>query len=125
MFKRRQKYGATRVKHAGHSFASRLESALYTELLLREKAGEIKEIQCQDHIYLTKARILYIPDFKFFSIKLNTYVWAEAKGFETAIWRIKKRLWEYYGPGVLEIYKGSHKKLNFDELIMPKETSFD
>lgn len=118
MFK--PKYKNTRVKHAGYSFASQLECAVFNFLLLREKAGEIQDIQCQDHIYLTDARICYIPDFKFTDVKTKNFVWAEAKGFETDVWKIKKRLWEFYGPGNLEIYKGNAKKINLKEVVIPK-----
>ena len=115
-----QKYRSVRVTHSGHSFASKLESALFTLLQLREKCGEIKEIQCQDHVYLTDARICYIPDFKFFDLQADTWVWAEAKGMQTPEWKIKKRLWKYYGPGKLEIYMGSYKNIKLDEILIPE-----
>lgn len=118
MFK--PKYKNTRVKHLGYSFASQFECAVFNFLLLREKAGELKDIQCQDHVYLTKADICYIPDFKFLDLKTNEFVWAEAKGFETDVWKIKKRLWAHYGPGRLEIYKGNAKKIKLWETITPK-----
>lgn len=114
-----QKYRSKRVNYEGHSFASQLEAAVYNLLLLREKAGEVKEIQHQDHVYLTKARICYIPDFKFIDLKTNEESWAEAKGFETSDWKIKKKLWKFYGPGKLEIYKGSSKKITLSEVIIP------
>lgn len=107
------------MKQSGYSFASQLEAAVFNLLELREKAGEIYDIQHQDHIYLTDARICYIPDFKFFCRFTNDYVWAEAKGFETDVWKIKKRLWQYYGPGKLEIYKGTAKKIKLIETVIP------
>ena len=117
------KYKNKKVNHLGYSFASQLELAVFQFLLLREKAGELKDIQCQDHVYLTNARICYIPDFKFFDLKRNEFAWAEAKGFETDVYRIKKRLWEHYGPGRLEIYKGTAKKIFLHEEIIPKNDS--
>lgn len=116
----RSKYRNSRVQHAGYSFASQFECAVFNFLMLREKAGEIKEIQCQDHVYLTEARICYIADFKFIDLKTKAETWAEAKGFETDVWKIKKKLWEYYGPGKLEIYKGSAKKVFLKEVVNPK-----
>lgn len=118
MFK--AKYKNKKVHHAGYSFASQFECAVFNLLLLREKAGEIRDIQCQDHIYLTEARICYIPDFKFVDLQTNNFAWAEAKGFETDVWKIKKRLWEHYGPGRLEIYKGNAKKVFLKETVIPK-----
>ena len=110
------------MKHAGYSFASQLEAAVFNLLTLREKSGEISDIQNQDHVYLTDARICYIPDFKFFCKATNEYMWAEAKGFETDVWKIKKRLWKHYGPGKLEIYKGSKKSIQLVEIIIPGAT---
>jgi len=108
------KYRSKRVKHEGFSFASQLEAAVYQHLKIREKCGEIKDIQNQDHVYLTNARICYIPDFKFFDCTSNEFAWGRSfyfQGFETDVWKIKKRLWQHYGPGRLEIYKGSAKKI--------------
>lgn len=116
----RSKFRNKRVEHLGYSFASQFECAVFNLLLLREKAGEIKDIQCQDHVYLTEARICYIPDFKFVDLQTNNFAWAEAKGFETDTWRIKKKLWQFYGPGKLEIYKGSAKKVTLKEVVIPK-----
>lgn len=112
------KYGATRVSHAGYSFASKLESALFDLLKEREGKGFISEIKCQTSVYLTEARILYKPDFQF--ISHDKIVYAEAKGMETNSWRIKRRLWIFYGPGDLEIWKGTYKKLRCDEILCPK-----
>lgn len=102
------------------NFSSKLEKATYDFLLLREKCGEIKDIQCQDHVYLTKARIHCIPDFKFFDIKTQKHWWAEAKGFEAPRWPTIQKLWEFYGPGPLEIYKGSYRKVELFKTIYPK-----
>jgi hypothetical protein len=109
------KYGATRVSHAGYSFASKLESALFD--LLSEREG-VTELQCQASVYLTDARILYKPDFQFLENGVIRY--AEAKGMETNSWRIKRRLWMFYGPAPLEIWKGSYQKLRLEETICPK-----
>ena len=73
------KYSAKRVSHAGYSFASKLEAAVFDILKLRECAGEIKDIQCQAHVKLTKAKIVYIPDFKFTDVKSGEEYYAEAK----------------------------------------------
>lgn len=117
---RRKKYGATRVQADGRSFASKLEFALYEQLRLQSLAGELKDIQCQDHVYLTEARVLYMPDFKYFDLRSNQWEWAEAKGIETDVWRIKRRLWGHYGPGILHVWKGNRAGLFLDESIRSK-----
>lgn len=122
MFRMRfHKYRAKREERAGYSFGSKLEAALYDFLKLRESAGEISEIQVQDHVYLTEARINYIADFKVFDNVENEYVWYEAKGVELPTWRLKRKLWMYYGPGKLRIYKGYWKKPFLHEEINPKK----
>lgn len=113
------KYGSNKVIFENRSFASKLEAALYAQLRLREKAGEIKDIATQVKVYLTAARIGYIADFCFFDSTLNQPVWAEAKGYPTESWAIKKRLWSAgYGPGRLEIYTGSHLRLRMTEVVV-------
>jgi hypothetical protein len=115
----KNKYGNIKISRAGMSFASKLEAAVYNILCLRMKADEISSIQCQDTVYLTDARIIYKPDFKC-TRPDGTVFWAEAKGFKTAEWVIKKRLWAHYGPGLLEIWEGSHAYPKLTETIIPK-----
>lgn len=116
--KSENKYGAKKITAHGYSFASKGEAACYEMILAEARAGMIdKEIQVQDHVYLTDARILYIADFK---IKRDEeFEWIEFKGFETDVWRIKRRLWIHYGPGRLRIYKQKAGRLILDEIIDP------
>lgn len=113
------KYGAKKVEYDHHSFSSKLEASVYQWLKLREKNKEITDIKCQETIYLTLARIIYKPDFSFVDINTNQKIYAESKGFETSDWRIKRRLWIFYGPGPLEIYKGSHSNFKLHETLTP------
>lgn len=117
------KYGSKKVDHAGYSFASKLEAALFDLLKLRERAGEIAEIQVQDTIRLTKAEIIYKPDFRFVVVATGLPEWAEAKGLETPEWRIKRRLWLAYGPGPLHVYKGAYNRIKHSETLVPKEAA--
>lgn len=89
-------------------------------LALRENSGEISQIRQQVKVYLTRARILYICDYSYFNLSTETTEYVEMKGVETASWRLKRRLWEYYGPGLLAVYKGTYKKPYLDEIIIPK-----
>lgn len=114
----KERYGNTKVSYDGYSFASKLEAAIYQILKLRMHAGEIKSIQCQDHIYLTLARIEYQPDFK--CIDANGEVFhVEAKGYANDKWPMKKKLWKYYGPNKLEIWMGTHRSPKLVETIIP------
>lgn len=118
MIRRRttNKYGA--VSSGG--FHSKLEHSVFQLLKLLEKAGEIEVLQTQDHIYLTAARIGYVPDFKCKNVQTGAVYWVEAKGFEAPRWPVIKKLWSFYGPGELHIYKGSYQKPYLDEVIIPK-----
>lgn len=116
------KYGNVKVEHAGRSFASKGESRLYDELVSMERAGVIKDIKQQDSVYLTDARILYKPDYRYLNTTTNALEWAEYKGFETPEWRIKRRLWRYYGPGPLHVYiAGRGGAVELKESIVPGE----
>jgi hypothetical protein len=106
-----------------NGFASKLEAALYQQLWLRQCAGEIRELKCQESVWLTEARIEYKADFSFFDVKQSCKVWAEAKGFETAIWKLKLRLYRTYGPGPLELYYGTAKNVWLAETIIPRLSS--
>lgn len=111
------KYSNKKISHSGYSFASKLEAALFDHLKLREQAGFIADLKVQDTVYLTEARIMYKPDFRFFNLESERNEWAESKGFETSDWRIKRRLWECYGPGKLWIYAGTATKLVLKEVL--------
>lgn len=118
---RPHKYGAVRTtNHAGMSFASKLESALYDHLAWLEKAGAIGAIKLQPHVFLTESRIEMIPDFRAYDTLEGADVYFEAKGFETDVWRIKRRLWMNYGPGVLRVFKGSARSIKMVEEIRPR-----
>jgi hypothetical protein len=104
------KYGAkAEVTEAGVRFDSGAERGLYAQLQLEERAGLLSNIRLQQHVHLTLARILYVADFLIFDHALGCDVWCEMKGFETPEWRIKRRLWIHYGPGLLRIYKKDYK----------------
>lgn len=118
-FYKKNKYSSTKIEHSGRSFASKLEAAVYDILYLRMKAGEFSEIQQQDTVYLTDAKIAYKPDYK--CIKSDGIAfWVEPKGFETPEWRIKRRLWMHYGPGDLEVWMGSYTKPFLKEILKGK-----
>lgn len=100
-------------------FDSKLEHAVYQLLVLRERAGELKIIRTQENIFLTDARILYIPDFSC-QYPSGENFWVEAKGFEGPRWPTIKKLWKFYGPGVLEIWQGKYARPFLTETIVPR-----
>jgi len=111
MFRRGSKYGSRRTG----GFHSAFEAAVYQHLKDREEKGEIQNLKTQVQVHMTKANILYKPDFSF-EENGETVYW-ESKGFEDAVWRIKRRLWKYYGAGKLFIIKGTRHKFDVHEVI--------
>lgn len=112
----RSNIGHAKPKLYGYTFDSGLERDVY---LMLKDSPDYTEVQVKDHVYLTRARILLIADFKITELS-GAERWIEAKGFETPEWRIKRRLWKHYGPGPLEIWKRQGKKgLVLHETIIP------
>lgn len=117
--KRMHVMGARRTELDGYSFASKLEASVYAILKAEMMMGLITTIQIQDHIYLSAARIVYIPDFKL-TRPDGSFFWAEAKGFANQLWPTKKKLWRVYGPGDLRIYMGDYRRPFLKETIIPE-----
>jgi len=117
---RRNKYGnkpVARVCYYGYSHRSQLEAALCANNRLRELSGEIEHVGHEVHVYLTDARILYVADYEYKICNSGEKLFLEAKGFEAPRWPTIKKLWKFYGPGSLEIWKGSASRLFLDETI--------
>jgi len=121
---RKTKFGNKKTVQHGKTFSSKLEAALYDYLLLLEQRGEISDIRCQPNVYLTDARILFIPDFVATETSTGADVYFEAKGFTTAVYQIKRRLWKVYGLGTLHVFKGSASRLVAFETIVPKPPKY-
>lgn len=103
---RRHKFGAVRT---ADGFPSKLEAAVFQVLCLRERAGEIREIQRQARVDLGFG-IAWKVDFRFTDTKTGEWVWAEAKGKWERDAALKLRMWENgAGPGDLEIWQGSYR----------------
>lgn len=119
-FPKPNKYKAQRTMRGELSFPSKLEAAVYDILNLMEKNGLISELELQPSVKLTNALIGYKPDFKYLNHETNDYEWVEAKGTETDGYRLRKKLWKWYGPGKLIIYKGTYRSPRVVEVINPK-----
>lgn len=104
-----------KVECNGENFASKLELALFKYL---ERTGH-REIQRQVNLRLTAAKILYVADFSAID-PVGVFRYHEAKGFESAVWRIKRRLFEHYGDAPLHVYAMGYKDVRLVETIIPK-----
>ncbi len=103
MIRRRSKYGNRKTVVDGITFDSQREARHYQELCLREKAGEIIDLQVQRPYVLSVngANICtYIADFFFLERECPqttkhevwTQVVADSKGVRTAVYRLKAKL---------------------------------
>ena len=117
MFRKKNKYHAKPT----NGFPSKLESAVYDILFLREKMGEISNIKRQQTVVLQhggKAKRIAIKiDFTFVK-KATGVLWAaEAKGISTGEWRLKLKLWREVMPMPLELWKGDYRRPKLVEII--------
>jgi hypothetical protein len=105
-----QKYNASQQI----GFGSKLERAVYLELLNRQSEGEIKDIKRQQTVVLQEGsrevRITWKLDFSFFSMKFNKTIYCEAKGFETNDYKLKLKIWRHNLPAPLEIWRGNYRE---------------
>jgi predicted nuclease of restriction endonuclease-like RecB superfamily len=108
MFKR-PKYNAKKTVRHGIKFDSLAEADYFDELI------KTHEVECQPKIYLSKAKILYKPDFKI--IEDGKVIYIDVKGMETPVFKIKKRLWKAYQSDELRIIKRSGKRFKLAETV--------
>lgn len=91
------KYRAIPTEVDGICFASRKEARVYRELLLRQRAGEVQllELQPSFDIVVNGIKVCrYVADFRIREKVGKEWVEriVDAKGFQTPIYRLKKKL---------------------------------
>lgn len=101
----RQKYRAKPTWVGGIRFASKREAARYLDLLLLEKAGEIKALELQPKFPIEMLRPStgeviacgrYTADFVYYDVRTGAVVIEDVKSSATATeaYRLRKRLVE-------------------------------
>ena len=99
MTARRTKYNANKVKLDGYTFDSQAEARRYRELLLAQKAGEINQLKVHPRFKLIAGftykgkrvrPVFYEADFEYWQD--GRHVVEDVKGFETAVFKIKMKL---------------------------------
>lgn len=102
-----RKYHNTKVFVNGIKFDSKLEAGRYRELLLLEKAGQIRNLRRQVEFELqpsfrkngkTIRKISYIADFVY--EESGQTIIEDSKGCRTEIFKLKKKLFEYKYPNL-------------------------
>lgn len=119
------KYNNRKTEVHGRIFDSQGEAECYLVLKAMEQKGEIKILGFQDKVYLTRAKILMKPDFAILNRTIPGWLglpeWIEFKGKELSSYCIKRRLWKFYGPGPLRIFKKVQGRISEVERIVPKQ----
>ena len=105
---KKSKYSSAKADVDGIRFDSKKEAEFYAELKLREKAGEITHLRLQPRYLLQEAfkhegkqyrEMEYVADFEY--IENGETVVVDVKGFRTAVYMIKRKLFLYrYGDKV-------------------------
>lgn len=103
----RRKYNNKKTMLDGIKFDSKREASRYCELLILQKAGEIKDLKLQPKFTLqmkfrykekTYRAISYIADFQYTEVKTGLNVVEDVKGMRTPVFNIKEKLFLYqYG----------------------------
>jgi hypothetical protein len=115
----RNKFGARRT---ADGFPSKLEAAVYKNLLDRERLGEISNIRRQVVVRLLDGPKDLIVNWKIdfsFEEKGQT-VYAEAKGIETSDFKIKLKLFRKLRIAPIEIWKGTWR---YPKMVKRYETT--
>ena len=111
------KYGNRKIAFDGQTFDSKKEMRHYTELLLLEKAGKIKDLQRQVKFQLIPAQrepdiigpkgghkpgkliereVSYVADFVYTDLQTGQTVVVDTKGFRTKEYTIKRKMMLYF-----------------------------
>jgi hypothetical protein len=91
------KYRAVKTQVDDITFDSKAEARRYSELKIRERAGEITQLALQPPfpIVVNGQKIgVYRADFSYFESKSGGRVVEDVKGYSTPIFRLKKKLVE-------------------------------
>jgi hypothetical protein len=103
------KYGAEKTPVDGILFDSKAEANYYSELKLRQRAGDIKAFVIQPRFLLVEAnngnrRAEYRADFGIVEND-GTFTVVDVKGMETAMFKIKRKMFEEQTGIKLEVAK--------------------
>lgn len=103
------KYHAKPTTVDGIRFSSMKEAKRYGELKLREKAGEICDLEMQSKYPLVAGSGAhyvgqYVADFRYFDLRAKRIVVEDVKGFKTPLYKWKKKHVEaQYGIQIREV----------------------
>jgi hypothetical protein len=116
------KYGNKKITVNGAKFDSKAEYECYLAV-----AYHFSDSPLQRHLIVDRntknvkltAGIAMRPDFVIGAKGQPPRFFHEFKGFETPVYKLKKKLWQQFGPCPLVIWKGTGKNLKIVETITP------
>ena len=104
------KYHNRKTQAYGIWFDSQIEANRYKSLKLMEAAVEICELEVQPGFLLLPGfkdkwghrhrPVKYVGDFRYWSLKENHWVVEDTKGFETPVFKLKKKLFAREYPDI-------------------------
>lgn len=108
------KYHANKVTVDGKTFDSRREAKRYAELMLLQKAGAIRDLECHKRYRLIPTQrkdgkvverpVDYVADFVYIDTATGALVVEDTKGFKTKDYIIKRKLMlQVYGVQIREV----------------------
>ena len=113
MARRRNKYGNRKVDYDGYTFDSIAEKDRYIELRLMSNSNLITRLAVHPKYVIhdgftnvdgkRRAQITYSPDFEY--LLDNKWIYEDVKGVETAVFRLKRKLFEHRYSAAITIIK--------------------
>lgn len=112
--KEKSKYHAVKDSRGEIKFDSKKEARRYDELMLRLRAGRIKNLKLQPQFTLQESyltpdgkrvrAIRYVADFSYFDFDLDRDVVEDTKGVRTDTYKLKRKLMlEHFGIEIHEV----------------------
>lgn len=119
------KYRAQSTMVNGKHFASKLEAAVYSNLLLLERGGQATNIQLQVPVRLKdkceacgEGPLDFTVDFSYEDSRGQT-IFVEAKGVRVSSYIKREKAWKKSPPGRLEVWGGSWRRPKLLKVIEP------
>lgn len=104
---RQNKYNAQKTTINGIVFDSKREAGRYQELLLLQRAGQIRDLALQVPfaIVVNEKKICkYIADFQYVDVASGKTITEDSKGFRNQVYVLKKKLVSaIYGIEIVEV----------------------
>lgn len=109
---KRSKYGAKKTTVNGINFSSQKEARRYSELLILEMAGKIRDLNLQVPFifvlngapikFASGRKLTYVADFVYFA-DAGKMVVEDSKGMKLPVYKIKKALMKaFHGIDIIE-----------------------